>query len=653
MPILRSELASTSRRSGLQSGRATFAFLMMAIVVGTFGAWYYWESGVVSHQLMARVAAQSFYWVMMVHSTIILASATSGALSIAGEKDRQTLGFLLATRLSNAEIILGKLTVRMATVLSTIAAGLPVVLLLDTLGGVDLRLILLAYGGTLSTSFFVLAMAIWCSSGAENVRRASSFTGLLILLWMGVPIWLGATPIMSRLGIRVPGFVLSVNAWFLASNPLSLLTRFVAWGGTSAGALVYAVAWMSGLQVAAGAAFIVAAIARLRSAYRANMGGDGHRLTRRWNIAAFRVFPKRPMGDDPILWKTMQIYPRANLFLQILGLLIAAACWTALATSTFFFARPAFIELWNHGFHSGAAADVRPEFNLAVRFFSIDPGTRAPADSARVDFNLFIRGITIAIAVFLALLTATTAFEAIAVERRRSTWSSLIATPLSGREILRSLMLSALWRLRWLTITMFALLTIGLVGGAIHPLGYVAAILVQAASTWWLLTMGTLSAVRSIERAERDGGRGDSVAVAASRGLGGMLLLPLGSAVLPFLLAGPLGSVVWGALSPPFMLWLVLVSWREMRSSLREPIYPCLAWIGTTLRDTPLTVGAALLIGIGVPALWGYRNWRYTVANFDRLVGRPWREIAAAPERETDRAGGLGHAIKEPGLTTA
>jgi hypothetical protein len=129
--------------------------------------------------------------------------------------------------------------------------------------------------------------------------------------------------------------------------------------------------------------------------------------------------------------------------------------------------------------------------------------------------------------------------------------------------------------------------------------------------------------------------------------------LPLGSAVLPFLLAGPLGSVVWGALSPPFLLWLVLVSWREMRSSFREPSYPFLVWISTTLRDTPLTVGVAVLIGIGVPALWGYRDWRYNVANFDRLVGRPWRAKAAAPESETDVAGSLGHAIKEPGLTTA
>jgi hypothetical protein len=654
MPFLRVELFAAARRVPFQRGRLTFALLLTAIVIGTFGAWYYWESGTVRHDLMARIAAQSFILALLVHSTLVVACATSGAVAIAGEMDRQTLGFLLATRLSSAEIVLGKLAVRMVGVLSTIAAGLPVVVLLHTLGGVDFRLIMLAYGGIVSTSFFVLALAMWCSSRALNGRVANTSTSVLILLWLVGSFLVGTTPILGRLGIRLPAFLMTANAWVMASNPLSVFARFAAFGGVSAVALVDAVAWMCGLQLVAGVILVGAAIVQLRPAYRVNVGGDGHRLLGRFNLPTLRLFPKRAMSDDPILWKAMQIRPRANLFLQVLGFACAIACWGALAASTFFFAYPAFVELWNQGCRSGAAAAVRPEFNLAVRLFAVGRGPGDPADLARLDFNLFLRSITTAITLFLALLTASAAFEPITLERRRSTWSSLIATSLAGSEILKSFMLASLWRLRWATTTLVFLWTLGLCSGAIHPLGYGAALVVQAASTWCLITAGTLIALKSVEQADRSGpGTTPPTAANAGHGLGWTILVPIVSGFLPFLLPGRLGSVVWGAASPPFLIWLASVSCREMRSSLREPIYPLLNWIDKPTADSPLAVGAALLIGICVPAVWGYRNWRYCVANFDRLVGRPWRESASAPRGARDVAPVAVPGITEPGLTSA
>ena len=66
------------------------------------------------------------------------------------------------------------------------------------------------------------------------------------------------------------------------------------------------------------------------------------------------------------------------------------------------------------------------------------------------------------------------ATEGIVSERARETWDSLIATPLTARDILRSKMLAALWRMRLLLAILLGLWTIGLVAGAIHPLGFVA-----------------------------------------------------------------------------------------------------------------------------------------------------------------------------------
>ena len=56
VPILKRELIVASRRAGLHSGRSTFVGLLLAIVMGIFGAWYYSEAGHFSHYTLAKIA---------------------------------------------------------------------------------------------------------------------------------------------------------------------------------------------------------------------------------------------------------------------------------------------------------------------------------------------------------------------------------------------------------------------------------------------------------------------------------------------------------------------------------------------------------------------------------------------------------------------
>ena len=172
LPILSRELVVAARKAQLQAGRSVFAGILLAVVLCTFGAWYYWEHGSVSPELMGRVARQSFLWIVFAHAISIFGVSTAAALSIAGEKDRRTLDFLLATRLGNAEIVLAKFASSMILLLSTVAAGLPVMLLLSTLGSVDLGLILVMYVGLAFIAFFVASLGIWVSSGARDSRHA-------------------------------------------------------------------------------------------------------------------------------------------------------------------------------------------------------------------------------------------------------------------------------------------------------------------------------------------------------------------------------------------------------------------------------------------------------------------------------------------------
>jgi hypothetical protein len=420
------------------------------------------------------------------------------------------------------------------------------------------------------------------------------------------------TPVLTRLGLRPPAFIMTANAWILASNPVSLLPRFV--GGVNPPALYSAVEWMSGVQIAAGVVLVIASIPRLRPAFRANVGGDGRGLTRGFLLPAWRFRPRPPVGDDPIFWRE-RYTSRVGLIGQLAGFCISLAINCTLAYFTFFFARRAFVELLNHGYSAVTAYARRPELNLLVRFFLDDSGPGAPIDAARTDFNIFLRFVTCTILFMLALVSTGIAMEVLAGERTKETWNSLIATPLSGRDILLGKFRAALWRLRGLLLTLVLLWVLGLLSGALHPLGFLAALLMLASSTSLCVVFGLWVVLKITDRK-----------VAAGRALT-PIFLPLISAALPFLLPAGFSSVLWGAASTPLVAWLSLVSYRDVHHVLHHPLelYPPMEWIALRTADGPLAAPLACLIGIIAPAVVAWWIWNLSLASFDRYVGRPCR----------------------------
>jgi ABC-type transport system involved in multi-copper enzyme maturation permease subunit len=611
IPILRRELVAAARKAQLQTGRLFFAGMLLTIVLGTFGAWYYWEHGSVSPQLMGHVARLSFLWIVLVHAISIFGCATTGALSIAGEKDRRTLDFLLATRLGNAEIVLGKLVSSLTLFISTLAAGLPIMLLLNTLGSIDLELILLTYASLTCMAFFLTSLSIWVSTGASDSGHAIRFSMLVIMAWLMLPFFVAF--LFPRFGIRLPGFVLTINAWLLDSGPLSLLLKIGGGISVSSG-LIDPVAWMGELQLLGGGLFLAWAIVRLRSAYRVNVSDDGLSLVGRLTRPGWRLRAKPAVSDDPILWREMTT-SRVGFLSWVFSAIIISCSYAALGYITFFFGRPAFIELWRHGYTAGVTTADRPEMNLIVRYFLPDYGVKPPVDIARTEFNLFLRFVTTPTTLLIAVMAAGAAATGIATELARETWNSLIATPLTAREILRSKILAALWQLRWLMTTLFVLWTIGLIAGAIHPLGYLAVVIELAAWTWFFLTRGTLASVQAKDQA-------------AATGISMRLAMLLTfSCAVPELLPARLSSVLLGAGSSPFVNYLSLVSYRDVRAAMHYTAYPPLQWIGLNTGEGPLWVVATCLIAIVAPALGGLYYWRYAVAHFDRLIDRPWRPV--------------------------
>ena len=171
-----------------------------------------------------------------------------------------------------------------------------------------------------------------------------------------------------------------------------------------------------------------------------------------------------------------------------------------------------------------------------------------------MEFNLLLRFFTVALGFFLVLAAMGFGVEGIAAERRRETWSSLLETPLDGREVLRAKLLGTLWRFRLGIGTLVLLWMLGLFTGSIHPLGFVLSLLVISSWMWFAAIWGMVGATRA-EDATRAGNTN------GIRRLRVMLLN--GTAALPLLLPTGLSSVLLGSCSPLLVLWITQFSYRE------------------------------------------------------------------------------------------
>jgi ABC-type transport system involved in multi-copper enzyme maturation permease subunit len=491
LPVLKRELVAAARRGGEPGSRSFFAATLLMSVLGTFTAWYYWGAEQVTKRLMALVAERSFFIALALHGLVLMTVMGQTARCIAFEKDRRTLDFLLATRLSSAEIILGKLAAHLLVFLVTLAAGLPIMLLLNRLGDVDGWLIVTAYAGIISTGLFLAAFSIWFSATAPDTRRAVARAFLCSLAWFSGPFFVAH--LFPPLGVRLPAWLRAANAWLLASSPASLLLK---WPSLAAGqGLIDSVARMCGLQVMGAAICLIGAIVQLRSAYRAQASGEARGALRHLIHRSWRLWPRPPVGDDPILWRE-RYTNRSRGLARLFDLLVYLGIAAAIAYPTWFFGRPALVEVWNHGYASGLTSDERPEFNLFVRFFP-NSGTGLAVDQSRIDFNLFLRFITVFLSLFVGPSAAGLGADGIIAERSRETWSSLIATPLTARDILWAKSLATFWRFRLIVGTMVVLWTLGLIAGAIHPLGFVLGMLVLFSWTWFMVAWGMLCAINA------------------------------------------------------------------------------------------------------------------------------------------------------------
>ena len=165
-----------------------------AILVGMMIVWQnvnreYSPGQTVSIQQLASYGESLYATIVSIELTLVLLAApaaTAGAVCL--DKARGTLDHMLATDLSNAEIVLGKLGVRLVPVLGLIACVVPHHGLAGLLGGIDpialFGSFLTAIGCALLGCSLALTLSVW----GRKTHEVLMLTYLILILWLSSPL---------------------------------------------------------------------------------------------------------------------------------------------------------------------------------------------------------------------------------------------------------------------------------------------------------------------------------------------------------------------------------------------------------------------------------------------------------------------------------
>jgi ABC-type transport system involved in multi-copper enzyme maturation permease subunit len=183
-PIFFHDLVGTARRGRYVIVRCVYVVLLTAMLFAVYAEWF-GQGGALGLFATDRINRNqvsafndSFFQAFMAVQYLIVVFITPGitAGAVAEEKERKTLEHLLATDLHDHEIVFGKLAARLAYLTLILLTGLPVLSLLQLLGGVDPQLLLAGFVATGLTMVSLAALSILNSVYATRPRTAIALT---------------------------------------------------------------------------------------------------------------------------------------------------------------------------------------------------------------------------------------------------------------------------------------------------------------------------------------------------------------------------------------------------------------------------------------------------------------------------------------------
>jgi hypothetical protein len=191
LPVLMKEMRSRMR--GTRAPLLLFIGTGLAVLVGLLILMPQWSDlGTREPRYAVRAivdAGRSLFIGLMVLEAILCAvvapAVTAGAISI--EREQQTLEFLLITRLSGANIALGKLASALGLIVMLLLCALPVGALSFLLGAVAPDQLLWAMAVLLSVVLLFGCIGLYCSARYRKTATSVAVAYLVCIAWLGLP----------------------------------------------------------------------------------------------------------------------------------------------------------------------------------------------------------------------------------------------------------------------------------------------------------------------------------------------------------------------------------------------------------------------------------------------------------------------------------
>lgn len=517
-PVFQRDMRVLGRRKGTYWTRALYA---MALLV--FCAMFYMAqvvdarhvtgaSRLQQFQNLAPFIAAALAWFQLA-AVVLVAPVLTGPL-VCDEKRNRTISALATSPIPALHIICAGVLSRLVqlTILMLIAA--PLLLALRAFGGLDVELIAGVTALTASAGFLAASLGAWSSVHAKKPwsAAASAFLFMFVVNFLPMILW-GVSNFYPRLGLRPLVDASSVLTTFFAMLSLTIpeASRGMPFGGPGM--------WVTvtlGNIVAGGLVCVIAAwqLRRVlvREAAETPAGAT-------FSLGAKPGGAVRPGRDGSTfrqrLWASIQARRRSPAARAIVGVAAAAvltlfvvvgltiddaydapmilAAWAVVLG--FAFALPVRAEtrtvsdapvLWRETRQAPFGA---PLFALVVALGAGLCMALAYANGGARDEGLAIPLVCISM-VILAIHTAAAAGGAIAGEVQSRTWSALLTTPLTPREIIRGKILGLIRR-QWI-IPAFVAFHLGVVtlAGAMHPIVAAVVIVNFACAVVFLASLG-------------------------------------------------------------------------------------------------------------------------------------------------------------------
>jgi ABC-type transport system involved in multi-copper enzyme maturation permease subunit len=326
-PVLRYDLVRTARRARTYFVRTGYLLALLTVI----GLMYLNAApgrapGRPSIGELADFGGRVFWTFAGAQFVLIVLLApayTAGA--VAEERQKKTLPFLLATDLRNREIVLGKLLSRLAHLGLLLLAGLPVLGLVQLLGGVDPHLVLAAFAGTALAAASAAGVGLLASVVARPSRAAVFLAYafvvayvFLCLLALAVPYWLAVRPGAASVPPWLKDLLDQSAEVIDAGNPFVAVWRVLNSGDPPEEVLLRGLRGFALFHGGVAAGCALAATALLRKA--------ALRGPRAPAVRERRAHGRAAVGDWPMVWKEVHSGRGASRWLValLMGLLIGA-----------------------------------------------------------------------------------------------------------------------------------------------------------------------------------------------------------------------------------------------------------------------------------------------------------------------------------------